>query len=1167
MKMGDKLEAGKVFIEKEVVDWSQFTAMDTTQEDTPTCGIGENFDDKNVKEETIISKTQAQNQIKNVINLETNGIDCNENLESKSVVEVTLEQGHLEILDKDGDVVKDDGINDGESKFEEEKNAEECSVSVDTGRKEFSSSIVSTRKGTGTRLRRAEHQSGVPGVYWQESSQRWIAQWSDSISGRRITHGFSARVYGFEDAKQMAIKSRVDAIENGKATARKLHETSLTGKMYLNMNKPCYMSSQSEGSGVGMAGPHGHIGVSGGGGMVKGMRGAKYGQEYERHEYQQHPLKEDKSMMFHTMEKKNIQKIMNSMSDEGIGLLMEEMKHLKEDSEYEGIFWHPINKVWIGVWLDSITHETCTQSFPHEIGEDGIDVSRLKAIEWRLKLINEKKLRDNVVEYVNNKEFKYHNNGGYPGASGMSNSAVYGILNGYGGTSGILNPLNSSGGSSSSCSSSLINFGGVGFPALGGLSGHCNSNSGEFNSSRYCMQNGNYQVLLNQLMHCLCSNGGSFNAGLGTVCGGGASYGMAAGNIENSVVPDYNNMILSNMFLNGGAGAGILGVSNPNMYNFSNLNMNSMVSSYLNSYYGNMFKQHLFGECLESLAGGSKGSGNSSNNASSQGANSHPVDFGYLAASQMFNEAASENIARSKMVGSLMLGAGGVGTNGGGASLGGFPALNGVNLTSMLGMSQIPGAGNNMMNAFNGVSNNASASAITSTTSNGTGTSAAATAATSGSGSASNASSCGNQYLYGILHTLLGSGKLISPPSPVGGHYGSSSLESLDQIQNGPLGPSESGNNLLLNNFNQNLSQGQALTQTQQNNGVNLDINGMIRRIMSQEGGVSASRDGGGGLSEMVVGLENADSLGEVLGGYSHGIGHLLTSFDPSMSVSPNVNGSIENDNTVAVTGEGGGYLGSTASNLASGNSGSISDCVGNVGDDRKISRSVTSSSMESSISSGSTSFSMLKDPSSSVVVVEVSESATPTASSTPASSGSKVKSTSSPKKKNLGGISYKSGIPGVYWKTRDQEWVAEWYDQNRKRHSRHFYVKKYGFNEAKKLAIQCRLNAVNSGEAVLRSSGSNSNSSSSGQIQVSNHNMSGFCGVTNTIVDSKSNLKSNVVEEGQSSLKIPASSNVAPVAGSSSEAFGSSGASGDEEEGRFGASSSTSSGAKPREK
>ncbi|POM83246.1 AP2 domain protein [Cryptosporidium meleagridis] len=1101
--MEEKLETGKVFIDKEVVDWSQYTTMDSTQEDTPTCGIGENFDKSNEAEVGNSKIQQVQSQIENHVEIPDE--NSNEKFEdSKNIVDVSMEQNHIEVQNQEGSFInKDEAINDEESKSDDEKNSDEGITAVEVGRKDFNSSIVSTRKGTGTRLRRAEHQSGVPGVYWQESSQRWIAQWSDSISGRRITHGFSARVYGFEDAKQMAIKSRVDAIENGKATARKLHETSLTGKVYLNMNKSCYAGGghQSETGLSASIGSHSHIGG------IKGMRIAKYGtSEYERPEYL---LKDDRSIVTSLMEKKNIQKIMNDMSDEGIGLLMEEMKHLKEDAEYEGIFWHPINKVWIGVWLDSITHETCTQSFAYEIGEDGIDISRLKAIEWRVKLINEKKLRDNVVEYVNNKEFKYHNN--HSGSSGITNSC-FNIFNNFG-NSGIINPLNTDCNGNNhhgNSSSSLINLNGSSFSALNGLSNNHNSTEG---SHPIIVQNNNYQLLLSQLMQYLYggnnnsnnnninnnnnnntgTNNSSYNGLIGT---NNSNFGANTGNFGTiNTVTDYNNMILSNMLLLNGA----LNGSRPssiNNTNNMNVNLNSMISNYLNSYYGNLLKHQFFSDNSE----GFTTKNNSTNNINGNCNNSpslnmlDSVDFNYLSPLQILNDSTLEGMTKNKMMNSLLLG------NGVGGYFGNYSSLN-TNLANILGINQTNGAINSILNSGNNYINYPS--------------------------------NCQNQYMYNILQNLMGSNKSVPTSGNNNNNFGSLSLDNLDQFQN------ISGNlteNILMNHLNQtqnqyqNKSQFQIQPQCQQNNNgnntnTNIDINGMLKKIISQENGILVPRSDTNMFE--VVNLEKIDSLREEMMNYNQSMSNLLTSFEPLISGDSSFNNNSNNnsnnnniniENNMNIANEN--FLKSGANNITNSisdgniniienNFRSNGDITDNLMDEKKISRSVTSSSVDSSISSNSTSFSMMKD---STNILEISESAA-TVSSTPASSSSsKMKAITSPKKKNMGGISYKSGIPGVYWKTRDQEWVAEWYDQNRKRHSRHFYVKKYGFNEAKKLAIQCRLNAVNSGEAVLRSGGNNTNNMS---ISGHNTNSTSVANLSSKVKDDTStNLNMNVRKE-----------------------------------------------------
>ena len=61
----------------------------------------------------------------------------------------------------------------------------------------------------------------------------------------------------------------------------------------------------------------------------------------------------------------------------------------------------------------------------------------------------------------------------------------------------------------------------------------------------------------------------------------------------------------------------------------------------------------------------------------------------------------------------------------------------------------------------------------------------------------------------------------------------------------------------------------------------------------------------------------------------------------------------------------------------------------------------------------------------------------------------------------------YKSGVKGVKWDKRDLCWSAQWYE-NGKRIHRRFYVKDHGFEEAKRLAIEARRDAEGRGEVGL---------------------------------------------------------------------------------------------------
>lgn len=64
--------------------------------------------------------------------------------------------------------------------------------------------------------------------------------------------------------------------------------------------------------------------------------------------------------------------------------------------------------------------------------------------------------------------------------------------------------------------------------------------------------------------------------------------------------------------------------------------------------------------------------------------------------------------------------------------------------------------------------------------------------------------------------------------------------------------------------------------------------------------------------------------------------------------------------------------------------------------------------------------------------------------------------------------VTFKSGIRGVVWDSNLRSWVASWCDNSGKRIRRHFLSKVYGFEKAKILAVRCRAEAENSGQANL---------------------------------------------------------------------------------------------------
>ncbi|SIO73597.1 hypothetical protein BmR1_04g05858 [Babesia microti strain RI] len=52
-----------------------------------------------------------------------------------------------------------------------------------------------------------QHASGISGVKFQPSDNRWIARWTTS-DGKRACKSFSVNIYGFEQAKSLAINAR-----------------------------------------------------------------------------------------------------------------------------------------------------------------------------------------------------------------------------------------------------------------------------------------------------------------------------------------------------------------------------------------------------------------------------------------------------------------------------------------------------------------------------------------------------------------------------------------------------------------------------------------------------------------------------------------------------------------------------------------------------------------------------------------------------------------------------------------------------------------------------------------------------------------------------------------------------------------------------------------------
>ncbi|OII72363.1 AP2 domain-containing protein [Cryptosporidium andersoni] len=287
-----------------------------------------------------------------------------------------------------------------------------------------SKAITSDSPPLSNRPRKSEHQSGVPGVYWQESSQRWIAQWSDSTTGRRITHGFSARVYGFEEAKQMAIRSRLDAIENGKATARKLYDSDSSNCINSNLNKNnMYTPVIAKNSAKHLTleqlandNVSDQLKSTLALNLLMYSNAANLVGSFSSHLINNFNLGNNSNSYTQSMTsnneiylnginkdlKTNLSSSNNTVNGTGT-VFFEEMKNLKEDEEHEGIFWHPITQIWIAVWLNPITKETSTQAFQSEIQND-IDIARFKAVQWRREMCTQ--YSEQIKEIIENSNQK-----------------------------------------------------------------------------------------------------------------------------------------------------------------------------------------------------------------------------------------------------------------------------------------------------------------------------------------------------------------------------------------------------------------------------------------------------------------------------------------------------------------------------------------------------------------------------------------------------------------------------------------------------------------------------------------------------------------------------------------------------------------------------------------
>lgn len=73
--------------------------------------------------------------------------------------------------------------------------------------------IVDMRTQAINRTIQSNNTSGITGVHYDATNDRWIAKWKDS-NGDKCTKWFSCKKYGDVTAKQLAIKAREEAIKS-----------------------------------------------------------------------------------------------------------------------------------------------------------------------------------------------------------------------------------------------------------------------------------------------------------------------------------------------------------------------------------------------------------------------------------------------------------------------------------------------------------------------------------------------------------------------------------------------------------------------------------------------------------------------------------------------------------------------------------------------------------------------------------------------------------------------------------------------------------------------------------------------------------------------------------------------------------------------------------------
>ncbi|CEM07899.1 unnamed protein product [Vitrella brassicaformis CCMP3155] len=77
------------------------------------------------------------------------------------------------------------------------------------------------------------HQSGVPGVSWNENTQAWVASWWEKADGRHKHKTFYVKEHG-DKAKALAEEHRLEMVATGRAAVQKPaeHQCGVRGVTY-----------------------------------------------------------------------------------------------------------------------------------------------------------------------------------------------------------------------------------------------------------------------------------------------------------------------------------------------------------------------------------------------------------------------------------------------------------------------------------------------------------------------------------------------------------------------------------------------------------------------------------------------------------------------------------------------------------------------------------------------------------------------------------------------------------------------------------------------------------------------------------------------------------------------------------------------------------------------